>query len=1774
MRPYQKKSNHPQLLQLLAVTLFFLVGSFSGFAQYQVNGHASKNSCNCYTLTPNSATQVGSVWNINKIDLNNSFDFAFDVYLGCSDGGADGIAFGLQPIGTSVGTNGNGMGMGGVSPSVGVYIDTYQNSSPDFDPAADHVSIQSNGVVIHNGGADDLAGPIDIPNIENCAWHGFRIAWDAGTNTMDVYLDGAPITSYTGDIINTVFGGDPNVYWGFTGATGGLTNLQQVCTKLKAQFTIPSSTACPGKQINFSDVSESFTNITDWQWDFGDGNTASGQNQSHTYASAGNYTVTLVITDATGCTDTYTFQVTIVSAVVNATVNPTDICPGESAQLDASVTPPPLPSCVYSLKLIDSFGDGWNGASVDVSESGTNIGNFTFATGSSETFTFPLTHGNNFDLTFNGGTYNAECSYELYDPSGNLISSGGPGLTAGATLYSGVADCQYVPPSYNFAWTPAADLDFPNTKDPIADPSTTTLYEVKATDPVSGCEATTTVNLTVKVISVSATPTPETCLGDGDGSITLSASAGTAPYSYDLDGTVNTTGLFPNWPDGTYNYTVTDADGCVHTGTITLDKGPDCCPMTNTEASVNPKCGAVCDGTITLTETAGAAPVQFSIDNGTSFQATGVFTDLCAGTFPILIRDNNGCEYTSSITLTAPPALTGSVLSKVDVSCFGDCDGSFEVEAAGGAAPYSYSIGGASQNAGAWANVCPTNYTVTFTDDNGCEGTIDVTVDEPDELVLVSSDLEDASCGSCNGTAIILVQGGTGSLVYTIGQASLGNGSFADLCPGGYVCTVTDENDCSLDFPFTIKDKSGLTVDVLQEISPLCNGDCNGTFEVVGSGSQAPYTYSIGGAFQNSGLFENLCPGTHTITTKDANNCEFPVSVSLTDPPILNAQLDLTLDASCFGICDGEVHVSGTGGTGDLDFTLDANSQATGVFTGLCEGNVAVLVEDKNGCQQTVNAVVVEPTELRVNAITVQNAATADLCDGEVLAQASGGTTPYSFDWSGAGNSPDSSFTDSLCGGDYCVEVSDGNGCLATACTPVTQPEGLNIADVLTHIDCFGNCNGAIDVTVSGGVGPYTYLWAGPAGFGTTDEDIANLCGGNYVLRITDDNGAQATATYTIIEPPALSIVLSGTDSVCFELCNGVLNSVVSGGTPDYNLLWTKPNAAVDSVPSLNNACGGTYSLFVQDKNGCSLSDQITIFELNDITTTTAVVDANCSQADGSGVATAANGVGGYSFTWLNQAAQNVGQSDSAFNLLAGTYYVNITDNFGCTAQDSILVNNIPGGTLTGSVSSDYNGADISCFGLCDGEVTLSMTGGTAPFNYSWNGSSQASPVFTGLCAGNHLFSVTDNVGCTAQLSINVMEPVRVTGNLTVVNESCVALCDGAIDIAGSGGTGSLVYSFDGCTSFGALGSWTNVCPADFTVCVRDANNCVYSESITVFPGMAYANATIDPIDSLCSNTTQKRLRAVDGNGVWEGPGIQDPLQGTFDPATAGPGVHTISYTINTQCGDRDELQITVLPIPIVDFQADRLGGCEPLQIELVNLGAPGAKLFWLFGDGVGQVGGDTVTHTYLFPGEMTVGLEVEDSNGCRSQGAIPEYIHIQENPVAAYGYFTSDRGVSDFSVEFDNHSTGAESYEWWLGTDSILFSYEENPRYLFPDSGLYYTTLVAISHYGCTDTAHVPVRVKDNFTLFIPNTFTPNSDEHNEVFKPVFNDLEPLKYEFFIYDRWGNSIFHTADLNEGWNGCIRGDLVQEGVFVWYVRITDSIEKGRREVTGHVNVLR
>lgn len=707
------------------------------FGQYQTNGNAVQTSCNCWRLTAAANAQSGSVWNVNLFDLSNPFNFNFDVFLGCDDGGADGLAFVLQPLSINAGSSGGGIGYQGISPSFAVEMDNYQNGG---EPGYDHIAIQQFGDVNHNGG-NNLAGPVPVSatsnNIEDCAWHLLNLVWDPATQTFSVYFDGALRLTYTGDIINNIFGGNPNVYWGFTAATGGAVNEHQFCNALDPGFIVTSPAQCVGLPTDFQSNSTVATGfVTDYQWDFGDGNNASGTSVSHTYAAAGNYTVTLTITSE-GCTESTTTQVTINPAPNFNVGTDQSICEGDSYQITtngltggeqlqwdppigldnpniSNPTATPATTTTYTLGVLDANGC----AAIDDIQITVNPLPVADA-GADQT----ICDGDVTNMAASGGTqYNWNPATDLADatdPTTQATPSTTTNYVLTVTDANGCTDtddmtilvnpapvvdagqdetiCDQETVQLNasgaqaYSWSPASDLDNATISNPIFSGSSTTVYTVTGTD-ANGCSGTDDVEVTVNSLPTANFDDPaDHCLGFPMDIVDNSAGNGLI-YGWTFgDGNVSAD---PS-PSHTYNtdgtYTIglvlTDANGCQDANTETVTVFPLPNPLMNVFDGQefcefeeiqfeNQTVGNVTNVLWDFGDNAflPAFPnTQSNLDNPTFFYDNFAFSPF---TVTLIITDDNGCidiaQSVININDKPEPDFSSSIVCEDGATDFSD----------------------------------------------------------------------------------------------------------------------------------------------------------------------------------------------------------------------------------------------------------------------------------------------------------------------------------------------------------------------------------------------------------------------------------------------------------------------------------------------------------------------------------------------------------------------------------------------------------------------------------------------------------------------------------------------------------------------------------------------------------------------------------------------------------------------------------------------------------------------------------------------------------------------------------------------------------------------------------------------------------------------------------------------------------------------------------------------------------------------------------------------
>jgi gliding motility-associated-like protein len=970
-------------------------------------------------------------------------------------------------------------------------------------------------------------------------------------------------------------------------------------------------------------------------------------------------------------------------------------------------------------------------------------------------------------------------------------------------------------------------------------------YAVTVTYP-GGCTATATQSVTVSPVPTPAIAGQFTiCPGD---STAFTASGG---VSYAWSNGQTTPSITVN-AVGVYTVTATNAAGCTASTSATLLFNPaitaNIAATTNFNG-FNISCFGLCNGGATASGAGGNGNYQYAWADG---QTTPALTGLCAGTYTVTVTDGIGCSGSASIVLTQPAVLSPTTQVS-DATCFGTCNGTANIVVTGGAGVINYSWSNGATGTSAVA-LCAGGYTVTATDGNGCTTTASVSIAQDPDLTVAPGQIVDASCfGACDGTIAISAAGGFPPYTYAWNNGDT-NEDPDSLCAGVYGVTVVDAHGCS-------ELLNGLNVAQPQPLNGIvsgfanvtCFGAANGTANLSVLGGTQPYSFAWSNAATTEDL-SNLPPGSFAVTVTDANACTATATVSISEPPLLTVSASAT-PATCGGSCDGTLNAVVAGGVAPYSIAWNGGVAPILSPTGVCAGNYVVTVTDANGCTATAAATVTEPTALSASITTVTPVTCNGFCNGAIDLTVSGGTPGYAYAWTGG--LPAIKNPTGVCAGTYTVTITDGNGCTAVLTPIVPEPLPLNLVLAqATDLLCNNQCDGALDITASGGTPVYAFVWSG----GQATEDLTGLCAGNYSVTATDANGCTfALANLQINQPAVLTASLVGTTpATCNAACNGTIDLIVAGGVLPYSYAWS---GGLASVQDPTGVCAGTYAVTVTDANGCSVTvGNITITEPTALQLTNTVTAVTCNGfCNGAIDVSASGGIPPYAYQWSNGSA-----TEDLSQICSGQYSVTLTDANGCTLGLSNLDVTQPP-VLTVQVD---NVQAVTCNGLCDGSIQISVGGGTAPYTYLWSNGSTTEDI-SGLCFGQYSAVVTDANGCTVNLpAVNMPQPAPLAvtlGGLT--NVDCFGACNGALNLNVFGGTAP--YNFNWSFPFGNIEDPVNICPGTYAVTATDANGCTAAlANLTITEPPLLTVAVLSTSDLTCSYNCNGAISIAVNGGV------------------------------------------------------------------------------------------------------------------------------------------------------------------------------------------------------------------------------------------------------------------------------------------------------------------
>lgn len=800
------------------------------------------------------------------------------------------------------------------------------------------------------------------------------------------------------------------------------------------------------------------------------------------------------------------------------------------------------------------------------------------------------------------------------------------------------------------------------------------------------------------------------------------------------------------------------------------------------------------------------------------------------------------------------------------------------------------------------------------------------------------------------------------------------------------------------------------------------------------------------------------------------------------------------------------------------------------------------------------------------------------LCPNELTvpatAQATGGTPPYAFAWSNGANTASTA----LGVGTHTVNVTDATNCIIRqASVTVTQLMAPAI-DAGPAVDVCLNYVGAITLTATAS-NTQGVLWSGGTGtFAPSDTSLVvdyypgagEFSTGivNIGVGTVNNTGCPEASDSTQIafNPVLESVLLETQDVSCFGMANGTAVVTMSGLTGPYSFAFD--GGAYNASNSVLNLAPGQHTVSILSSIGCDtlltfVINEPPLLQVSEVNTT----DISCSGgSDGSITVQGTGGYGTYSYSWNTNPVQT---TETAIGLISGNYTVILTDQNGCTSNLTLTVNEpLP-------LANNFTIVQPSCNGFNDGSVQAAVSGGTVPYSYNWNTGGSGTSI-SGLISGNYSVIITDLNGCTLLQNTFVAQPAP----LAMVLSPDTIICPGSpitLEAQVSGGTGT--YSFNWLPQAGTTNqlSVSPLVQTTYTCNVADANGCTIGSSTIV------STISLDPADiyAAISDSVICLGEEIMISGAYTGPDQTVVLSWahcTSCPITQNitPGT-TTTYILSAlnQCNQQitADVTVTISEPPVVNLNPDLGTYCQGEYFSVSNSGTnnPAWTYTWVFADGT--VSHDmTAIHVFNSYGQFDVSLTIVNQEGCQSAAAASGTVTINPSAVAS---FTSDKievTTIDPVFHFTNTSQNASEYEWHFGDDDM--SFVTNPTHSYDTYGQFTVTLNANNVYDCPDQAHLVVTVKPSFELYVPNAFTPDGDEFNNTFMASGYGILETDFTMEIYNRWGELIFESHNMQIGWDGSYAGtERVQDGTYTWVIRFKD-LTNTLHEKNGHLSLLR
>jgi gliding motility-associated-like protein len=1184
-------------------------------------------------------------------------------------------------------------------------------------------------------------------------------------------------------------------------------------------------------------------------------------------------------------------------------------------------------------------------------------------------------------------------------------------------------------PAYSFLWTYP---DNSTSNDALIQDLASGVYSLSITD-LNSCLGFDSIyvaepdSLTISLMSPDTNGYNVTCFNGNDGSIITTVNGGTPPFLFQWvypSGGIGSTDQNPgNLQAGTYILLLSDVNSCTATDTITL-VASDAITYTSIISDFNGynvPCSGDSLADVEIIPTGGTPPYFVVWDNG---DTTTTRNGLSAGTYNGLIYDSQNCIGQLSVDIIEPPIISvdftiSSYLANFQLQCNGDSSGYIYATINGGTPPYAISWTGPnafSSSQDSISNLIAGDYTILITDQNACQYSQIVSLDEPDSLSLSIQQINFSSCASDSNSSLLAnTSGGVAGYSYSwTGPNGFTASSqiITGLDAGIYCVEVMDQNACSKVACFEIIDPSPLSISLnsplYSGVNILCNGDSSGSINSLVSGGIPPYSYSWTGPIGSNPIGPNpinLIAGVYNLSITDSIGCISQASIVLTEADEMLNSISTSdyngFGVSCFGSSDGQLIISTLNGTAPYSYSWSDESGPIGAndtLFALASGSYFVEVMDANSCLVNDSVFLSSPDSLAIALISPEyypgiNISCKNGDNGSIESVVAGGVTDYSYSWTGPNSfiSTDSALNQ-LSAGWYYLDLIDMNGCTGQDSIELVAPDSLlhvdfniDIKNSGTNITCFDGNDGSVAIHISGGIPGYQVYWLGPNGFSSNDTLIENLVAGTYFLSVVDSVSCTYSEEIILTQPiDSLSAQNTLTNNTCFGDSSASIELIVSGGSFPYLIDWQGPNGFASNAFLIDNLGNGEYSYVLYDTNGCTVFDTLMIASEAMIEANEIIQNINCSgDSDGSIILNPSGGGNSYSYSWTGPDGF-ISDLQTINNLDSGEYCVTIETELLCSTSFCYFISESDSLYYLDSLLAP------TC-GYANGAIFIEPMGGTPPYIVDWG--FQTGNNLIDVASGFYSGNIIDSLGCTINLNYELIGPDSIMVNDSLINNSCFESDDASIMVDISGGSPEYEILWLGPAGFSSMESTIDsLSNGTYQLSIVDSLGCSFFESYEITSPNALEAIIYSPLypnnyNISAYGNNDGSIETSDVNGgtplytyLWEGPNGFSSTDASLTQLFAGN--YILQITDMNACIYLDSIYLiqpesTILP---TGFTPNNDGYNDLYVVPGINSGNPASiKVYNRWGnivfessnyendwDGTGRTGADLPEGTYF----------------------------------------------------------------------------------------------------------------------------------------------------------------------------------------------------------------